>query len=673
MWWRGNDMQNRYWSFAIFIAVIAFAACLRLYRLDALPPGLHYDEAFNATMAQRVQTGVERPLFFTEDLTEEPMAIYVTSLSFALFGASPWSLRLVSACAGIFTVAALYLLAREMFRSTWVAALASFILAILYWHINFSRLGMEPIFTPLMMTLAFAFLWRGMRHVIASAQDAQQSPNHDSEIAASPNASRLLAMTILSGIFLGATMYTYKAALFVPILAALFFGIEFLIDRKWLRTFAFVGVVAIFIFAPLGLYFAANPNQFLERPTSVTASSTPETVLDHTIRVAGMFFIQGDENPRSNLPFRPVLDPFLAIGFILGIISSVIRIRQRESRFMLLWLGVMVLPSILTDYAPHFGRSIGVTPVVALITAYGFGTSWQKAVGSKPRWNFLLPTAYCLLLSGLIFSTFSTFNDYFNTWASRTGLFDSFDVGILDVADKLGTQPPNESLYVSPIDQHYYTLQFGLNGREARSFDANHGLVLPAASATYGIITRQDSRTLDRLAKIFPNGRALETVYDWTAKPYAVIFHAEGAPQLSPQKQVGARLGDSVELVGYDVSREGRAILLTVYWRALAAMTDDYTVFAHLLGAINPGTQSPVWAQDDARPGHGSFPTTRWRSGEIVIDDYRLMIPADAPRGNYQIELGMYVLQTGGRLRVVNAQGVEMENERVLLEQLSVP
>jgi 4-amino-4-deoxy-L-arabinose transferase-like glycosyltransferase len=662
-------MRNRYWSFAIFIAVIAFAAFLRLYRLDSLPPGLHYDEAFNATMAQRVQTGVERPLFFTEDLTEEPMAIYVTSLSFALFGASPWSLRLVSACAGILTVAALYMLAREMFRSTWVAALASFILAILYWHINFSRLGMEPIFTPLMLTLSFAFLWRGMS-LRGTIFVTKQSPNRGLEMVSSPNSSLFLAIAILSGVFLGATMYTYKAALFVPILAALFFGIEFLIDRKWLGTFAFVGMVAIFIFAPLGLYFAANPNQFLERPTSVTASSTPATILDNTIRVAGMFFMQGDENPRSNLPFRPVLDPFLAIGFILGIISSVVRIRQRESRFMLLWLGVMVLPSILTDYAPHFGRSIGVTPVVALITAYGFASILRNTQYAIRVSKFIMPIAYCILFTGLFFSTFSTFNDYFTIWASRTGLFDSFDVGILNIAKKLSAQPTNESLYVSPIDQHYYTLQFGLNGRNVRSFDAQHVLVLPASnsSATYGIITRQDSRTLNRLAKFFPSGRALETIYDWKALPYAVIFHAEGTPQLSPQKNVNARLGNAIELIGYDFRREGNTISLTMYWRALAEMREDYTVFTHLIGAINPATQSPVWAQDDARPGHGSFPTTHWRVGEIVIDEYRLIVPDNAPAGNYQIEMGMYNLETGGRLRVVNTRGVEMENDRVLSE-----
>jgi hypothetical protein len=342
---------------------------------------------------------------------------------------------------------------------------------------------------------------------------------------------------------------------------------------------------------------------------------------------------------------------------------------------LLLWLGVMVLPSLFTDFAPHFGRSIGVTPVVALLTAYGFGIVLQKAEGGRQKSKYLVLTAYCLLLGGLTFSTSATVNDYFNTWASRTGLFDSFDVGILGIANKLSVRPANESLYVSPFDQHYYTVQFGLQGRTARSFDSQRALVVPPSNtaATYGIVTRQDSRTIERLGKIFPNGRTLETIYDWTSKPYASLYHVEGAPQISPQKNVNARLGDSVELIGYDVSRDGSMIGLTIYWRALADMRDDYTTFVHLLGAMNPVTQSPVWAQEDTRPGHGSFPTSRWRVGEIILDEYRLVVPEKAPPGSYQIEIGMYVLESGARLRVVNAQGVEMENNRVLLEQLSFP
>ena len=184
----------------IFVAILLLATFLRVYRLDQLPPGLHYDEAFKGVEARKVIAGTERPVFFQENLTEEPMRIYSTALTFVLFGDSTWSLRLSSALAGILNIAALYLLARALFRSRWIAALASLVLSILYWHINFSRLGMEPILTPLMITLSFGFLWRAFHPPLQSRGRMGKSWGDFA----------------LAGFFLAATQYTYKAALFVP-------------------------------------------------------------------------------------------------------------------------------------------------------------------------------------------------------------------------------------------------------------------------------------------------------------------------------------------------------------------------------------------------------------------------------------------------------------------------
>jgi 4-amino-4-deoxy-L-arabinose transferase-like glycosyltransferase len=653
----------------VFIAIMLLATFLRVYRLAQLPPGLHYDEAFKGVEARRVIAGTERPIFFQENLTEEPMRIYSTVLTFVLFGDSTWSLRLSSALAGILNVAALYLLARALFRSWRTAALAAFVLAILYWHINFSRLGMEPILTPLMLTLSFGFLWRALER--GEGREARGKANQPSR------AMRHSPLDFaLAGLFLAATQYTYKAALFVPPLVVAFLGIEILIDRTfWARHrrgLAIFAVVAVLFFAPLGLYFVAHPDQFIERPSTVTvASSGIGTLVDNVLKVAGMFFVRGDDNPRSNLPFRPALDPFLAVGFVAGLVAAVATIRKRESRFLLLWLVVMALPSVLTDFAPHFGRDIGLPPVVALLVAAGFALVVEQA--RRAHWS--LVTVYCLLFAGLAFSAYSSVNDYLNVWGARTGLFDSFDVGYLQLAQALRAQPANESVYLSPVDQGYYTIQYGLDGRAARSFDGRSVLVLPPPGkpAAYGIVTREDARSLPLLKRLYPDGRVVDTIYDYVAKPYASVFRVDDSPRTAPQNIVQARLGNVIGLIGYDMTRDAGAITLTVYWSSLAATNSDYTVFVHLLGAPNPATASPVWAQDDTRPGRGSYPTTRWQPGEIVIDQYHLTIPPAIPRGDYQIEIGMYTLETGARVRMTDANGAPMENNRVLLERIPLP
>lgn len=646
-------------------AIILVAAFFRLYRLNELPPGLHYDEAFNATMAQRVLAGVERPLYFTEDLTEEPMAIYTAALFFWLFGASAYSLRLVSAFVGILTVAAIYYCARSFatfhFRDGgWgLGLLSASILAILYWHINFSRLGMEPIFLPLMLTFAIAFLMRGLKRELKSnppdlVNSSQKSP--------SSYVTRHTSL-ILAGLFLALTLYTYKAALFVPIFIGAFLISEIIFNRAFLRQnargLAVFLAAAVLVFAPLGLYWATHPGEFIERPSTVLA--TPATYIQNALQVGAMLFLHGDENPRSNLPGRAALDPLLAIGFIIGITICLARFRHRAPRLLLIWLGVMVLPSVLTDFAPHFGRSIAVTPTIALITAYGFATLVERI-----RFRLLV---YSFLLFALAFGAVSTFNDYFNIWAESTGKFESFDVGLLSLAQKLRARPPNETLFLTPVERDHYTIQFGLQGADAKSFNGSYALVLPesGSAGAYGIVTRSDPRTLTRLQKVFPSGRAVETIYDFAGQPYAVIFRVEGTGQPLPSKRVNARLGEQIALLGYDAVRTGNDIALTLYWGSLAEARADYTVFVHLLES-----SGRVIAQDDAQPGHRSYPTSRWRAGQVVLDDYHLVVPPGA-RDELKIEIGMYVLDTGARLRVTDVNGAPMENDRVLIERFTLP
>ncbi|MCL4487408.1 MAG: glycosyltransferase family 39 protein [Chloroflexi bacterium] len=666
--------RTRWVELGLVAAILLVAAFLRVYRLDQLPPGLHYDEAFDAVEAQRVLAGTERPIFFSGNMAEEPMHMYLAAVSFGLLGVSPWALRLVSAIAGIVTVAALYVLGREMFRrlldrgepvdaaagrtsasrseEVYAAALAAFILAILYWHLNFSRLGMEPVLLPLMLTLSLVFLWRGFR------------------------TGRILDFA-LAGLFGAGTEYTYKSALFVPGVFVLVIGVELVVQRgfwsKYLRGLVVLAVVSVLVFSPLGLYFATHPGEFVERPNEVmVTSSGPQALLNNVAQVAGMFFVHGDKNPRSNLPGRPVLDPFLAIGFVAGLGACVLRIRRAEARFMLIWLGVMALPSVLTDFAPHFGRTIGLPPVVALITAFGFVSLWHWV--HVPR-----PVLALVLVLGLAASAYSTFHDYFDTWGTRTGLFDSFDVGLLALARDVRDLPAKELVYISPESAEHYTLRFGLNGRDVQSFDGRHVTVLPPAGqeASYAIITREDPSSAARLAKLFPMGSIVNTLFDFTGHPYALLFQAAGPAQVAPEKLVHARLGDTIELIGYDVAQEngpaGRTIDVRLYWGSIAESRADYTVFVHLLGPQNPATNSPVWAQMDGQPGQGSYPTSRWQAGEVVIDEYQLAVPADAPRGEYQIEAGMYTLGTGARVPVFDAQGAPVESNRVLFEGIAIP
>jgi len=137
---------------------------------------------------------------------------------------------------------------------------------------------------------------------------------------------------------------------------------------------------------------------------------------------------------------------------------------------------------------------------------------------------------------------------------------------------------------------------------------------------------------------------------------------------------VNANLGDKVELAGYKLTADtaspqsgilttapNTALRLTLYWRVLASMETSYTVFTHLLDA-----DGQLWAQKDNPPVRGSYLTTEWRVGETVVDKYDIVIPPDAPAGQYELEVGLYDAATAQRLPLLDETG-QRRDERVLL------
>lgn len=114
---------------------------------------------------------------------------------------------------------------------------------------------------------------------------------------------------------------------------------------------------------------------------------------------------------------------------------------------------------------------------------------------------------------------------------------------------------------------------------------------------------------------------------------------------------ITATLGDQVELLGYDLSSQpvtpGGTLTLTLYWRALSEMEEDYTVFTHLVAP--DGSMS---GQRDSQPVGGTYPTSLWLPEEVVTDVYEIAVGADAVPGEHRLEVGMYVAETGTRLPV---------------------
>jgi len=137
------------------------------------------------------------------------------------------------------------------------------------------------------------------------------------------------------------------------------------------------------------------------------------------------------------------------------------------------------------------------------------------------------------------------------------------------------------------------------------------------------------------------------------------------------QHLLRANLADKVAFLGYDLDeatvKPGGTLHLTLYWQSLAKMETSYTVFVHLLDA-----QNRTWGQRDNLPLKGTYPTTSWLPGEVVSDEYEIVVDAAATAGKYQIEVGMYDLATMLRLPAKDEQGNPLPSDRILLGEVQM-
>jgi hypothetical protein len=207
---------------------------------------------------------------------------------------------------------------------------------------------------------------------------------------------------------------------------------------------------------------------------------------------------------------------------------------------------------------------------------------------------------------------------------------------------------------------------------------------LPTSQWKEAVVVR-DKREIEVLLGTLPGPYLIEVIlYDFTSEKWVSPQGGEDlllGPIEIPRREIPTiesldiehplkiNLGDKIQLLGYNLEsgfRAGDGIHLTLFWQCLDKMNQNYTVFTHLIDGENK-----IWAQQDNYPVDGFYATTRWEAGEVVRDQYDILISPDAPPGDYQIEVGMYLAETGERLPIVDPQ-IGQVADRILTDEIWV-
>ncbi len=646
--------------FALAVGVLLIAALFRLWRISQTPPGLHHDEAFHLLRAQEIVRAEVFPVFITDNQGNEPLFAYLSSLTLLMLGPVPWAGRLMSAWAGIIGVAATLRLGTEMFPRRGMGVLSGVVLATFYWHLNFSRLGMQQILSAVAAAGAMAAFWRGVR-------------------------TGSLQAYALAGAALGLGLDAYIAFRLFP-LVPLGAGLVLVIARRNRREALLAGGLlaigaALLVFSPLIVFFIQNPHWFFNRYGQVTQATLktgqPLLILaENMLKVVEGLFFRGDGDWKYNLPLRPALDPAQAGFFLLGAGLCLWKWHQPESLILWLWLGVGLLPSVLTEYAPHFGRTVMATPAIALLIARGMEAAWNWPIAG--RW-----ASRIVVVLALVFSASLTARDYFVRWGQNHNLFIAFDVGLQWVARQLRAAPPGSALFETPVYRTYPTFEYTLGAetyRRFKYFDGRQCLVVPSvttANTVYAVIVpeAEDPFTLSAVKTVFPAGTEIAHEFNGDSL-YAVLYQipAGQTAHLAVGATRHADFGGLVQMRGYAIATTalspGDTLQLNVTWEARQATPAAYKIFIHLVGPLRTDG-SRIYAQHDAEPCNNFYPAWQWSPGEVIADRYALPLPDDVPPADYQVLIGWYDSGTLERLTAADELGRVYDNA-VELEQIHI-
>jgi len=677
----------RCWEMAALVLLILLAAFLRFYHLHDIPVGLDADEAEKGWEARRVVSGEQYPIFFTAGYGAEPMHYYATALSLRVFGIRAFSVRFGSAVAGLLLVPVIYLLARELFvppgkPPSLVPILSAFWVATSYWHLTYSRIGMEPVYLPLFASATAYLLWRGIR---------TQKRTH----------------YLLAGCFLGASLYTARPVRFFPILLLVFLAYHVLTNARFrqvhLTSLLLLGMVFLLVLLPLATYALVHPDMFFKREMAVTILNPelqdqplPPTIFEGIAKTFGMYNLVPDPQFERNPAHRPILDALSSAFFLVGLTSAWLRRKQPAYAFVFLWLMVMSLPGALTpDVAPHYSRGIGALPAVALLFSVGVDSS-TRWLQRRRLWPTLRRAYWPLLCLALITMTSLSCRDYFFPWLERQRQGLIMHAREIDAAGVMNSTSTPNGVWILPASSvdaarlPFFAVSFLYEG-----VLPHHTLHVDEASCAKDLaeICRGHSTALVVNWTDFITEKAYQSqnsdpkgLIDFLLRKYGrrldvepfqsfdlVTYELPESPNFSIARSFQAfdvNFGDELSLVGVafggsslsptstlqEVERKvlpsGKEGWVVLQWQSIKAPSKNYKVAVYLLD----GQGRLVGQADKLLLSNYLQPTSGWTAVKIEMDYYTLPSLPATPPGEYTVEVAVYDAHTLERLTVFDAE-----------------
>jgi 4-amino-4-deoxy-L-arabinose transferase-like glycosyltransferase len=713
-------------GFAALLLLLAVAAFFRFTQLNDVPPGMTHDEAAFGAEAEAILSG-QRPVYFALGYGHEPLYAYLVAGAFRLLGRTLLALRVTSAVCGMLVVLLTYLVARKMF-STSVAWVAAAWMAVAFWPVSLSRQGLRAITLPLLWLLAAWAFWG----VVTAAGSRWRDGDRPQEQQLYAFILQLVVLSILSGLFLGASLYTYMAGRLAWLVFPLFgfylllrHETRQLLKRVW-PGLVLMLIVAGFVVFPLARYLVANPDSeirvgLMMEPIRELLAGKPERVLGHAWNAVRVFSWVGDRFWAYNIPGRPVFGWVGSSLFYLGLVVALWRLirptgwRDSSYAFLILWLLVGMAPAMVTTNEGIFLRAIVAQPATFVLVAVGMSTIADALfkVGtwlSIPRQS--MSVAWSVLAIALVMlEADRTAQAYFEDWPSQPETRNIYNYNLVAAAQYLGGAssdlPDSTAVGVSALYPLYYHDPWiwryvaTRDDLRVRWFDGRGAIVYPGESEAASA-TASPRYVFSTLTPLHP---ALRDAFEAQAtlverreldpedqNPAFEVWRWQGQEALSAHLddlQAASLLWASDEVQFAQPEQRQRLVGPAQFGDLIALIgyqIDDLgpspgetielvTYWRALRTAVEEdGWKTFVHLLDvESRELGGvdvlNAPPTGWWPGDVIVQVHSLRVQPGAPSGEAYLEVGVYRDGTGRLPLIVDG---ERGGDRVLLEPVTI-
>ncbi|MCJ7551805.1 MAG: glycosyltransferase family 39 protein, partial [Anaerolineae bacterium] len=464
----------RWWAAIVVLLILAFGT--RVWNLSSAPPGLTHDEASNGHDSAAILEGEHR-IYFPVGYGHEPLYNYSVALTTLLLGQSIFALR-ITTVAWAFTQC---LLTAALARRWWGRQAAIIVLAAYcasFWALMLSRVGLRAPTLPALLTGS----------VLAFDRAIRPRPGRKNR-----------PWYALSGLLLGASLYTYMAGRGMPLLYVVFLITLAITDRSalrrvWAGTLTLLAI-ALLVSAPLLLYLRANPEleqRIGQLGAAITALGQGQWRPIWTNISAGlpMLFTAADPQWLYNIAGRPGLEPLLAILFLVGLGRALIHLRDRRSVFLLTWLAGGVAPALLTPVDYNLLHAIAAMPAVMLtVAAGGACISSRLAARLDHHHRWLRTVVAAVAIVAFAATVTETTHAYFVTWAENRNVHVAYHQHVVALGRYLDAQSDRRPVVVTslyPGEVHDpYTMEVTLRREDLslRWVDGRDALFVPSGEA----------------------------------------------------------------------------------------------------------------------------------------------------------------------------------------------